>query len=304
MVDLELHRLDLRYADLRTRDRDREARLAAEIARDDQRSPVLVVESGSQLVLIDGFARVNALRKLGRDTVRAVLLAIGEAEALVLRHRLSAASRTSAIEDGWLVRELVETHGKSQQEVGIELRRSTSWVSRRLALVRVLPDSVQAAVRKGIVSANAAEKHLVVLARANRRHCERLIEQLGAHRLTVRDAQKLVVAWKAGDSTARERIVERPLLFLKTAEPDVEGDPLDGEDVVLLEALEALAGNCRRARKHIRAGAIGRLVHRREALLRAWSESSLAFDGLAALMREEGVDAGRADSVRDPSPAG
>lgn len=166
MVDLELHRLDLRYADLRTQDRDREGRLAAEIARDDQRSPVLVVESGARLVLIDGFARVNALRKLGRDTVRAVMLEIGEAEALVLRHRLAAAGRMSAIEDGWLLRELVETHGKSQQEVGVELRRSTSWVSRRLALVRVLPDSVQAAVRKGLVSANAAEKHLVVLARA------------------------------------------------------------------------------------------------------------------------------------------
>lgn len=119
----------------------------------------------------------------------------------------------------------------------------------------------------------------------------------------MRDAQKLVAAWKAGDATARERIVEQPLLFLKTAEPEVERDPLDGEDVVLLETLEALAGSCRRARKHIRGGAIGRLVHRREALLRAWSESSLAFDGLAALMREEGVDAGRADSDRDPSPA-
>ena len=290
MPELEIHTLDLRYADLRTRDRDREARLAAEIARDGQQSPVLVVLSGDRPVLIDGFARIEALRRLGRDTARAVKLDLGEAEALVLRHRLAAAARRSAIEDGWLLRELVETHGKSQQEVAKELHRSTSWVSRRLALVRVLPPAIQEAVRRGSVSPNAAERHLVVLARANRRHSERLIAQLGAHRLTVREAHHLITAYKAGDATTRERIVEQPLLYLKTTEAD--GDPLDGEDAALLDALEAVAGSCRRAKRHIRDGAIGRLSHRRDSLTRAWTESSASFAGLAALMREEGVDAG------------
>lgn len=302
MIDLEIRLLDLRYADLRMRDRDRESRLAAEIARDDQRSPVLVVESSGRPVLVDGFGRVHALRKLGRDTVRAVILSMGEAEALVLRHRLSAAASTSAIEDGWLLRELAETHGKSQQELGTELHRSSSWVSRRLALVKILPDTVQDAVRKGLVSPNAAEKHLVVLARANRRHCERLVEQLGTHRLTVREAQRLVVAWKAGDATTRERIVEQPLLFLKAEEAALGEDLADREDSALLDDLEAVAGCCRRARKHVRGGAVGRLAHRREALVRAWTESSLAFAGLVDLMREEGIDAGRGDPHDDPAP--
>jgi ParB/RepB/Spo0J family partition protein len=300
MLDLEIRLLDLRYADLRMRDRVRESRLAAEIARDDQRSPVLVVESGDRPVLIDGFARVSALQKLGRDTVRAVTLSMGEAEALVLRHRLAASGSATAIEDGWLLRELAETHGKSQQELATELHRSASWVSRRLALVKILPEPVQEAVRKGVVSANAAEKHLVVLARANRRHCERLVERLGSHRLTVREARALVVAWKAGDATTRERIVDEPLLFLKTEE--TVGDEVDREDATLLDDLEAVAGCCRRARKHVRGGAVGRLVHRREALIRAWTECSLAYAGLVDLLREEGVDAGRADAHGDPAP--
>lgn len=302
MLDLEIRLLDLRYADLRMRDRDREARLAAEVARDDQRSPVLVVESSGRPVLIDGFVRVRALQKLGRDTVRAVMLTMGEAEALVLRHRLSAAGSAAAIEDGWLLRELGENHGKSQQEMATDLHRSGSWVSRRLSLVTVLPDSVQDAVRKGQVSANAAEKHLVVLARANRRHCERLVAQLGTHRLTVRDARKLVIAWKVGDATVRERIVEQPLLFLKADDAALGETSVDGEDAVLLDDLEAVAGCCRRARKHIRGGAIDRLTHRRDALAGAWSEASLAFAGLVELMRQEGVDAGRVDPHDDPAP--
>ena len=300
MLDLEIRLLDLRYADLRMRDRDRESRLSAEVARDDQRSPVLVVESSGRPVLIDGFARVNALQKLGRDTVRAVTLSMGEAEALVLRHRLAAAGTATALEDGWLLRELAETHGKAQQELATELHRSPSWVSRRLALVKILPDSVQDAVRKGRVSSNAAEKHLVVLARANRRHCERLVERLGTHRLTVREAQRLVTAWKAGDPTTRERIVEQPLLFLKTEEA-LGGDAVDRQEG-LLDDLEAVAGCCRRARKHVRGGAVGRLLHRRDALIRAWTESSLAFAGLVDLLHEEGIDAGRADANSDPAP--
>jgi ParB family chromosome partitioning protein len=300
MLDLEIRLLDLRYADLRMRDRDRESRLAAEIARDDQRSPVLVVESAGRPVLIDGFARVHALRKLGRDTVRAVTLSMGEAEALVLRHRLAAAGTATALEEGWLLRELADTHGKSQQELATELHRSPSWVSRRLALVNVLPDTVQDAVRKGRVSSHAAEKHLVVLARANRRHCERLVEQLGTHRLTVREAQRLVVAWKAGDATTRERIVEQPLLFLKTEL--ALGDDVDRGDVSLLDDLEAVAGSCRRARKHVRGGAVGQLAHRRDALVRAWTESSLAFAGLVDLLHEEGIDAERGSPHDDPPP--
>jgi hypothetical protein len=231
-----------------------------------------------------------------------VVLQLGEAEALVLRHRLAANTRISAMEDGWLLQELVETHGKSQQEAATDLHRSTSWVSRRLALVRVLPAAVQEAVRRGLVSPNAAERHLVVLARANRRHCELLVAHLGAHRLTVREARHLVTAWKAGDPTTRERIVEQPLLYLKTTE--AEADPLDDEDVSLLDAIEAVAGSCRRAKKHVREGAVGRMSHRREALCRAWTESSLSFAGLTDVLREEGIDAGRNDTNHDPAAPG
>jgi hypothetical protein len=108
----------------------------------------------------------------------------------------------------------------------------------------------------------------------------------------------LVSAWKAGDATARERIVDEPLLFLKTEE--ALGDEVDRE-ASLLDDLEAVAGCCRRARKHVRDGAVGRLAHRRDALIRAWTESSLAFAGLVDLLREEGIDAGRADANSDPA---
>jgi hypothetical protein len=46
---------------------------------------------------------------------------------------------------------------------GPSLTRSVSWVSRRLALVRELPESIQEHVRRGEIVAHAAEKYLVPL---------------------------------------------------------------------------------------------------------------------------------------------
>ena len=78
-IELDLHRLELRFADSRLVEPRAVARLAESIERCGQIVPCIVVAApGSQdgegggaqaLVLIDGYRRVGALRRLGRDTV-------------------------------------------------------------------------------------------------------------------------------------------------------------------------------------------------------------------------------------------
>ena len=78
-IELDLHRLELRFADSRLVEPRAVARLAESIERCGQIVPCIVVAaSGRQdgegggaqaLVLIDGYRRVGALRRLGRDTV-------------------------------------------------------------------------------------------------------------------------------------------------------------------------------------------------------------------------------------------
>ena len=74
-LDLDLHRLDLRFAASRLVEPHAVARLAESIERCGQIVPCIVVaapgdEGGgaAALVLIDGYRRVAALRRLGRDT--------------------------------------------------------------------------------------------------------------------------------------------------------------------------------------------------------------------------------------------
>ena len=71
-MDVELHQLELRYAALRRQSAARERALLASLAEAGQQTPVVVLGTGGEAgrwVLLDGYKRVRALRRLGRDTV-------------------------------------------------------------------------------------------------------------------------------------------------------------------------------------------------------------------------------------------
>lgn len=289
MVTLELAQLDFRYAGLRIADPVRRARLEQAIAQQGQQVPVLVVAGeGGRYVLVEGFGRAAALRRLARDTVQAVVLDVGETDALVLRHRLDHGTPRSALEEGWLVATLVD-RGKSQADVAIALAKSAAWVSRRLALVRTLPEVAQEAVREARIGAGAAEKFLVPLSRGNAEHCTLLVQGLRSIRPTVRQLAGLYAAWKAAPEDVRRKIAEQPLLYLKVEEAT---QAADDEDVGALRDVEAVAGACGRARKGLREGSFARLrEERRPELDAAWTEASLAFSALLRALGEEGVRA-------------
>jgi len=209
------------YARLRVQDAAAESRLAAAIAQQGQRSAVLVVaragDARTRYVLVDGYRRARVLRRLGRDAIDALLVALEEAEALAYCHRQETSRRRSAVEDGWLVRELVERHGVSLGEVGVSLGRTASWVSRRLGLVRGLPEEVEAAVQRGTVSPHAAMRSFLPLARANREACVKVVVGLEGERLTTREAALLYDSFRKGDAETRARIVEAPRMLLAAA---------------------------------------------------------------------------------------
>jgi len=253
---VEWHQLELKYSHLRVDNPVKRSRLMASLAQHDQQTPVLVVESWpAHFVLIEGYLRVEALRKLGRDGVRAIRLELNETEALLYSHCSQRGPPHSALEEAWLLFELTEVHGLAQVRISARLGKSPSWISRRLALLTVLPDSVQEAVRKGVVCAHSAEKQLVPLARANFDHCSQLVANLGPRRTSVREMVRLYRAYRLGSKEEREQLVKNPVLFLKVdserQRPDSEVLPETAAETIVND-LEAAAGCCRRARKRLR----------------------------------------------------
>jgi hypothetical protein len=114
-------------------------------------------------------------------------------------------------------------------------------------LVRELPDEVQQLVRGGELSAHAAMKHLVPMARANETGCLELARAVAAHGLSTRAVGTLCVAWAAGTPESRRLIVADPLLVLRAEEEarrpreTLPSERLKGE-------VAAIAGIARRAR--------------------------------------------------------
>lgn len=217
-MDLEFHQLDLRFEHLRVRRPDRERRLLASLAASGQQVPIVVVpvrDQPDRYLVIDGYKRISALRRLGHDTVRATVWQMDEAEALLLGQSLRASEGETALEQGWLLAELEQRFGYGLDELARRFDRSASWVSRRLALVELLPDTVQQKVREGRIAPHVAMKFLVPVARANVKDCEQMAGAFATHRFSSREAGELYAAWRDSSPRMRSRILEEPALFLK-----------------------------------------------------------------------------------------
>jgi ParB family chromosome partitioning protein len=218
-MQLEFHQLDRRWEHLRVREPHRQRRLLASLAESGQQTPIVVVvskDNRERYLVIDGHKRVAALEQLGRDTAEATVWEMSEAEALLLDRTLRFSPQESALEQGWLLSELEQRFGYSLEELGRRFDRSVRWVSRRLALVELLPETIQQQVREGALGAQLAMKYLVPVARVSVEDCERMAAVLVQHRCDTRQAGQLYAAWREGSRVVRERILAEPELFLKT----------------------------------------------------------------------------------------
>lgn len=139
-LELDLHRLDLRFAGSRLVEPRAVARMAQSIERCGQIVPCIVVASSAEaLVLVDGYRRVAALRRLGRDTASVEQWACDLTEALLGVLARNQDRRFAIIEEALLLRELVQGLGLSQHAVAQRCGRDVSWISRRLHLLSGLP---------------------------------------------------------------------------------------------------------------------------------------------------------------------
>src|SRR5208283_1833850 len=207
---LEFHQLDRRWEHLRVRPPARQRQLLASLAEVGQQTPIVVVAVEGQpdrYLVIDGYKRLAALQQLGRDTVEAVVWPLSEVEALLLDRSLRFSAHETALEEGWLLAELEQRFGYGLEELARRFDRSLSWVSRRLALVELLPQSVQQQVRDGAISAHVAMKYLVPVARSGPEDCQRMAEALATHRFTSREAGQLYTAWRGASPAIRQRIM-------------------------------------------------------------------------------------------------
>jgi ParB family chromosome partitioning protein len=114
-LELDLHLLELRFAASRLVDPRAVAQIAHSIERCGQIVPCVVVAvsagpdtGGKHLVLIDGYRRVAALRRLGRDTASVEQWGCDVTEALLGLLARTQNRPFASIEEALLLRELMQ----------------------------------------------------------------------------------------------------------------------------------------------------------------------------------------------------
>ena len=255
-MQLEFHQLDRRWEHLRVRHPARQRRLLASLADSGQQTPIVVVAvegHPDRYVVIDGYKRIAALEQLGRDTVEAVVWPMSEAAAVLLDRSMRQSEHETALEVGWLLGELEQRFGYSLDELARRFDRSVSWVSRRLALVEVLPEAIQQQVREGKILAQVALKFLVPVARQSLEDCQRMAAIFAQHHCDTRQAGQLYSAWRKGSPAMRKRILDAPELFFKAQRQAQEKAPA-GTGAELLRDLEMVVAIVSRAQRRL-AGA-------------------------------------------------
>ena len=215
---VDLHRLDLRFEATRIIDTAPVQRLANSIQDSGQLVACIVAadQDSDALVLIDGYRRVNALKRLGRDTalVQCWHCPVGWALAQMLAHSFSRAF--DPMEEALMLRELIDSLGLSQREAARQCARDVSWVQRRLVLLGALPQDLVQAVRNAQVSSWAAARIVAPLARANTEHASQLLANMGTDHLSTRELQAWFNHYQACQNQQRQRMVDHPRLFIES----------------------------------------------------------------------------------------
>jgi ParB/RepB/Spo0J family partition protein len=253
-MQLEFHQLERRGEHLRVQQSPQQKRLLASLAGSGQQTPIVVVPLESEpnrYVVIDGHKRIVALQQLGRDTVEAVVWPMTEAEALVLNRSSRWSQQESALEQGWLLADLHQRFGYDLQELAQRFDRSVNWVASRLALVELLPQSVQQQVRSGEISAQVATKYLLPVARSSLEQCRQMATVFARCKFTTRQAGQLYAAWRQASPQIRQRILEQPQLFLKT-QSEAKPPRTSSSIQQVLGDLEMIAAVARRANRRLK----------------------------------------------------
>lgn len=214
--DVDLHCLELRYASARLSDARAVERLARSIEQCGQLVPCIVVAAAERLVVVDGYRRIAALRRLGRDTVSVEQRSCDLAQALLDVLAGSQSRPFATLEEALLLRELVSGLQLSQREVARRSGRDVSWVQRRLQLLVALPDALLAALREGQLSTWAATRIFAPLARANAEHAERLLTAIRSAPLSTRELKLWFDHYQGAQQALRERLIAHPRLFVES----------------------------------------------------------------------------------------
>lgn len=137
---------------------DEDRALLDSLASDGQRVPVLVVETGDSnltYAVLDGHRRVAALRHLGQETVKAIIVKEETLECDLITLTANVRKHLTPLEQARAVTRLRERHALMLEQIAQKVGLSRRYLSELMALLDTDP-AIQTALENGTIKAKTA----------------------------------------------------------------------------------------------------------------------------------------------------
>jgi ParB/RepB/Spo0J family partition protein len=210
---LRLDQLSLEFARLRLARPELIKSMEQSLAKFGQLSPLVVRQGQADFQIIDGFKRYHAATALGWASLEANLFQVSRraATAMILTYNRDNHALTD-YEEALVLLSLKQDHQLSQEQIAELVGYSSSWVSRRLALVEKLEPTVTDELKLGVISTTQA-REIVQLPRGNQLE---LTKTLVDHDLNSRQTSVIVDEFlKTQDREQQRYILDHPMEVLE-----------------------------------------------------------------------------------------
>ena len=186
--DVEITKMGERYAAFRIANPRADAAMVKSMQKYGQLSPVAYARIGGDCELVDGFKRLRACRRIGKETLKARILDATDRVLKAAVIQLNRGRSISELEEAMVLSSLYREDGLAQTEIAVLLGRHKSWVSRRISLIERLNEEVRQDVRLGLLPQSMG-RELAMLPRGNQKEAADAIIK---HRLSTREAARLI----------------------------------------------------------------------------------------------------------------
>lgn len=244
MQEIEINTIDRRLESKRLANKQQEEILLASICEQGIREPLQGVQSGENLLLLDGFKRLRCSEKLRQNMVPVIFLDSDEARGLIELLRRSVGPSLHTLEEAALIDELKNQYNLSVTEIGRQLDRSPAWVSLRLGILSEMSEEVRRTIFAGKFPVRAWMYNLRPFTRVKKiptKEINRFVEMVSGRHLSLRQIAILTEAYFKGSEKIKEQIDQGKIDWtLEQLNPlHCEKSVLIPKEKLIIEHLEA-----------------------------------------------------------------
>ena len=181
--------------------------LAESIKRHGLLQPVIVIDRGTEYVLIAGERRVRASKVAGLKTIKAIVANIDASKfrEFALIENIQRES-LNPVELAKSYKELIEDYGITHEELSKVIHKSRTQITNTLRLLQ-LSEYVLDKISKSLISQGHAKVLIGLSENKQKVICDTIIGQ----KLSVRETEQLVYEMKSNNNKKNERVVKKSI---------------------------------------------------------------------------------------------